>query len=152
MLGGGGAVLGLLSAPFLLGGGGGSKRPAPLFPGPQGGPAHGLHPRFVVAEIWADKGDGGGGGVPMGLGHNLLLRFPILGSSKMEISETDFFDTPTIQNDQISYIKHVLAPRCVFSWLLCRRKRGACRGGHGRLNSTRPTSPPLDLCTYASGR
>ena len=54
MLGGGGAVLGLLSAPFLLGGGGGSKRPAPLFPGPQGGPAHGLHPRFVVAEIWAD--------------------------------------------------------------------------------------------------
>ena len=59
---GGGAVLGLLSAPFLLGGGGGSKRPAPLFPGPQGGPAHGLHPRFVVAEIWADKEGGGGGG------------------------------------------------------------------------------------------
>ena len=59
--GGGGAVLGLLSAPFLLGGGGGgSKRPAPLFPGPQGGPAHGLHPRFVVAEIWADKGGGHG--------------------------------------------------------------------------------------------
>ena len=55
-------MLGLLSAPFLLGGGGGSKRPAPLFPGPQGGPAHGLHPRFVVAEIWADKGGGGGGG------------------------------------------------------------------------------------------
>ena len=54
-------MLGLLSAPFLLGGGGGSKRPAPLFPGPQGGPAHGLHPRFVVAEIWADKGQGGGG-------------------------------------------------------------------------------------------
>ena len=66
MLGGGGAVLGLLSAPFLLGGGGGgggSKRPAPLFPGPQGGPAHGLHPRFVVAEIWADKGEVGGAGV-----------------------------------------------------------------------------------------
>ena len=29
---------------------------------------------------------------------------------------------------------------------------GACRGGHGCLNSTRPTSPPLDLCTYTSGR
>ena len=28
----------------------------------------------------------------------------------MEISETDFFDTLTIQNDQISYVKHVLAP------------------------------------------
>ena len=40
---------------FLLGGGGrGSKRSAPLFPGPQGEAAHGLHPRFVVAEIWAD--------------------------------------------------------------------------------------------------
>ena len=42
-------------APFLLGGGGrGSKKSAPQFPGPQGEPAHGLHPRFVVAEIWAD--------------------------------------------------------------------------------------------------
>ena len=45
--GGGGAVLGLLSAPFLLGGGGAAK---------------GLLPRFVVAEIWADKGGGGGWG------------------------------------------------------------------------------------------
>ena len=72
--GGGGAVLGLLSAPFLLGGGGGgggSKRPAPLFPGPQGGPAHGLHPRFVVAEIWADKGRRRGGG---GSRNGLLCR------------------------------------------------------------------------------
>ena len=40
-----------------------------------------------------------------------------LGSSKMEISETDFFDTLTIQNDQISYVKHVLAPLYVFSTL-----------------------------------
>ena len=32
----------------------------------------------------------------------------------MEISETDFFDTLTIQNDQISYVKHVLAPLYVF--------------------------------------
>ena len=63
--GGGGGCAGPAfgPAPFLLGGGGrGSKRSAPLFPGPQGGPAHGLHPRFVVAEIWADKGCGGGGG------------------------------------------------------------------------------------------
>ena len=28
----------------------------------------------------------------------------------MEFSETYFFDTLTIQNDQISYVKHVLAP------------------------------------------
>ena len=30
------------------------------------------------------------------------------------ISETDFFYTLTIQNDQISYVKHVLAPVYVF--------------------------------------
>jgi hypothetical protein len=35
------------------------------------------------------------------------MQFSRLNSSKMEISETDFFDTLTIQNDQISY---VLAP------------------------------------------
>ena len=38
------------------------------------------------------------------------MQFSSLGSSKMELSETDFFDTLTIQNDQISYVKHVLAP------------------------------------------
>ena len=60
--GGGGSPFG--PAPFLLGGGGGrgSKKSAPQFPGPQGEPAHGLHPRFVVAEIWADRGCKGGGG------------------------------------------------------------------------------------------
>ena len=47
---------------FLLGGVRGSKRSAPLFPGPQGEPAHGLHPRFVVAAIWADWEERGGGG------------------------------------------------------------------------------------------
>ena len=46
--------------------------------------------------------------------HNLLMQFSGLGSSKMEISETDFFDTLTIQNDQISYVKHVLDPLHVF--------------------------------------
>ena len=50
------------SGPISVGGGGGSKRSAPLFPGPQGEPAHGLHPRFVVAEIWADRGKKGGRG------------------------------------------------------------------------------------------
>ena len=60
--GGGGAGPAFGPAPFLLGGGRGSKRSAPLFPGPQGEPAHGLHPRFVVAEIWADWDGGGGGG------------------------------------------------------------------------------------------
>ena len=34
-------------------------------------------------------GVGGGGGLPKGLGHNLLMSFTSLGSSKMEICETD---------------------------------------------------------------
>ena len=56
MGGGGGCRACFRSGPISVGGGGGrgSKRSAPLFPGPQGEPAHGLHPRFVVAEIWAD--------------------------------------------------------------------------------------------------
>ena len=39
------------------------------------------------------------------------------------ISETDFFDTLTIQNDQISYVKHVLDPVHVFFTLF------GCGGG-----------------------
>ena len=70
-------------------------------------------------------GVGGGGGLPRGQGHNLLMQFSSLGSSKMEISKTDLFDTLTIQNDQISDIKHVLAPLYVFFTLF------GCRGGGG---------------------
>ena len=60
MLGGGGGGL-LLVPPYCCWGGEGrgSKKSAPQFPGPQGEPAHGLHPRFVVAEIWADREEGG---------------------------------------------------------------------------------------------
>ena len=64
---------------------------------------------FIVLGCW-----GGGGGLPRGLGRNLLMQFSRLNSSKMEISETDFFDTLTIQNDQISHVKHVLAPFYAF--------------------------------------
>ena len=56
----------------------------------------------------------GGGGLPRGLGHNPLMQFSRLSRSKMEISKTDFFDTLTIQNDQISHVKHVLAPLYAF--------------------------------------
>ena len=58
--GGGGCWACFRSGPISVGWGGGSKRSAPLFPGPQEEPAHGLHPRFVVAEIWADRVGGGG--------------------------------------------------------------------------------------------
>ena len=60
---------------------------------------------------------------PRGLGHKLLMQFYSLRSSKMEIFETDFFDTVTIQNAQISYVKHVLAPLYVFFTLF------GCWGG-----------------------
>ena len=36
---------------------------------------------------------GGGGGSPKGLVHNLLMQFVTLGSSKIEVFETCFFDT-----------------------------------------------------------
>ena len=52
----------------------------------------------------------GAGGVPRGRGHNLLMQFSSLGSSNMEISETECFYMATIHNDQISYVKHVLDP------------------------------------------
>ena len=60
-------------------------------------------------------GVGGGGWLPRGLGQNLLMQFSRLRNSKMEISETNFFYTLTIQNDQISYVNHVLAPFMCFS-------------------------------------
>ena len=55
------------------------------------------------------------------------MQFSRLNSSKMEISETDFFDTLTIQNDQISHVKHVLAPFYAFFTLF------GCWGGVGWL-------------------
>ena len=58
---GGGGLL-LVPPHFCWGGGRGSKKSAPQFPGPQGEPAHGLHPRFVVAEIWADRASSEGMG------------------------------------------------------------------------------------------
>ena len=53
------------------------------------------------------------------------MQFSSLGSSKMEISKTDFFDIMSIQNDQISYVKRVLAPLYVFFTLF------GCWGGGG---------------------
>ena len=72
---------------------------------------HVLDPLCVFFTLF---GCGGGGGTKGCRAHNLLMQFSGLGSSKMEFSEIDFFDTLTIQNDQISYVKHVLAPLHVF--------------------------------------
>ena len=56
------------------------------------------------------------------------MQLSSLGNSKMEISETDFFHILTIQNDQISYVKHVLAPLYVFFTLFGCREGGAPQG------------------------
>ena len=53
------------------------------------------------------------------------MQFSSLDSSKMELSETDFFDILTIPNDQISCVMHVLAPLYVFFTLF------GCFGGGG---------------------
>ena len=85
---------------------------------------HILAPLYVFFTLFGFRG-GGGGGLPRGPGHNLLMQFSSLGSSKIEISKTDLLIILTIQNDQISCIKHVLAPLYVFFTLF------GCRGGGG---------------------
>ena len=85
-----------------------------------------LYVLFTLFGAW-------GGGAPKGTGaHNLLMQFSSLSSSKMEISETGFFDILTIQNDQISYVKHVLAPLYVFFTLF-----GCVCGGGGAPKGSR---------------
>ena len=59
------------------------------------------------------------------------MQFSGLGSSKMEFSEIDFFHTLTIQNDHISYVKHVLAPLHVFF------TQFGCVGGGGGTKGSR---------------
>ena len=69
-------------------------------------------PLFMFFSPFLDVG--GRGWLPRGLGHNLLMHFSNLGTSEMEISETDVFDSLTIQNGRISYVNHVSAPLYVF--------------------------------------
>ena len=83
---------------------------------------HVLDPLYVFFTLFGCL-DGG-----KGLGHNLLMQFSTLGSSKMEISKPDSFDILTIHNDHISYVKHVLAP-LFFSALF-----GCLHGGGGLLS------------------
>ena len=88
---------------------------------------------FNILTIYLWRGGGGDGELPRGLGHNLLVQLSSLGSSKMEISKTDIFHIPSIlQNDQISYVKRVLAPLyVVFTVFGCWGGGGVPRGlGH----------------------
>ena len=63
-------------------------------------------------------------GLVNGLVHNLLMQFFTLGSSKIEVFETCFFDIVTTQNDHPRYVKHVLGRIYVFLPLFGYQVRG----------------------------
>ena len=72
---GGGELVAVAMPP----GGGGGGNAFPVFSNTQLGPAHGLHPRFVVAENLGQRGEGEEGGIEGGGGKGgvttpLLLR------------------------------------------------------------------------------
>ena len=72
---------------------------------------------------------GGGGGAPKGLVHNLLMQFFTPDSSKIEVSETSFFDIVTTQYDHPRYVKHVLGRIYVFFTRFGNQVRGGGGGG-----------------------
>ena len=71
---------------------------------------------------------GGGGGSPKGLVHNLLMQFFTPDSSKIEVSETCFFDIVTTQYDHPRYVKHVLGRIYVFFTRFGNQVGGGGRG------------------------
>ena len=56
----------------------------------------------------------GGGGYPKGCVHNRLMQFFTLGSSKLEVFETCFYDVVTTRYDHPRYVKHVSGRIYVF--------------------------------------
>ena len=81
---------------------------------------------FTVMGVWS----GGGGGA-----RGLDVQFSVLGNSKMEISETDFFDILTVHNYQITYVEHVLDAQCAAP----RRTDGAMHSARCTEHSTQGT-------------
>ena len=53
-------------------------------------------------------------GLVNGPAHNLLMQFFTLGSSKIEVFETFFYDIVTTRYDHPRYVKHVLSRIYVF--------------------------------------
>ena len=68
-------------------------------------------------------------GLVNGPGHNLLMQFFTLDSSKIEVSETCFFDIVTTQKDRPRYLKHVLGRIYVFFHPIWVLGRGGGGGG-----------------------
>ena len=106
---------------------------------------HVLDPLHVYFTLFGCGG--GGGGTKGSRAHNPLMQFSSLGNSKMEISETDFFDTLTIQNDQISYVKHVLDPLHVFFTLF-----GCGGGGGGSTKGSRAHNPLMQFSSLGNSK
>ena len=73
--------------------------------------------------------------------HNLLMQFFTLGSSKIEVFETCFFDILTTQNDHPRYVKHVLGRIYMFLTLF-----GYLVGGGGGGLPRDWTFQPFLLC------
>ena len=71
-----------------------------------------------------------------GLVRKLLMQFFTLGSSKIEVSETYFFDTVITQNDHPRYVKHVGRNYVFFTFLGVLGARG---GGGSQGFPTQPT-------------
>ena len=84
---------------------------------------------FTLFGYWAQVG-GGGGGSPKGLVHNLLMQFFTLGSSKIEVFETCFFDIVTTQYDHPRYVKRVFFPYFVCAVLGVASLRGGLAEGN----------------------
>ena len=63
--------------------------------------------------------------------HHLLMQFFTPDSSKMEVSETYFFDIVTTQNDHPSYGKHFLGHIYVFFTLFGYQVGGGVSQGIG---------------------
>ena len=74
---------------------------------------------YVFFTFWGERGS------PKGLVRNLHMQFFTLGSSKIEVSETCFFDIVTTQNDHPTYLKHFLGRTYVFFTLFAYWVRGA---------------------------
>ena len=60
------------------------------------------------------------------------MHFSASAAQKWKFSKTDFFHALTIQNDQISYVKHVVAPVYVFFTLFGRGGGGAPKGSRAQ--------------------
>ena len=132
----GGAALHTRGPPHGLGGGGAELKgqPFPPAPRPLRIATRTIKVQYPLCVFFTRFGCGGWvGWLPRGLGHNLLMQFSNPGSSKMVISETDFFDILTIENDKVSYVKHVSAPLHLFFTLF-----GCFGGGGGGPKGARP--------------